>query len=117
MEHWCDNVAVWAERSPERSIPSSPSGFSLFLFNLSVNEIPLYFGTLLKSAVFLRSEYGQDNMHLLHVFQGSAFVPHLDNLSYTKKQFLNEVNEALTTDKLLGSIFSRAFLFFLFFFG
>lgn len=54
-------------------------------------------------------------MHLLHVFQGSAFVPHLDNLSYTKKQFLNEVNEALTTDKLLGSIFSRAFLFFFFF--
>lgn len=114
LEHWCDNVAMWAERlalkDPDPPLPQAY--LPLFLFNLSVNEITLYFGTLLKPAVFLRSECGQDNVHLFHVFEGSVFVPHLDNFSYTKKQFLNEVKDTLTTDKLLGSIFSKAFLFF-----
>lgn len=34
-------------------------------------------------------------------------------MSYTKKQFLKEVKEALTSDKLLGFLFSKAFLFIL----
>lgn len=54
------------------------------------------------------SGYGQDNAHLFHIFAGNVFAPHLDKLTYTKKQFLNGVKEALTTDKLLGSIFSKA---------
>lgn len=51
-------------------------------------------------------------MHLLHVFE-FIFGSHLDNMSYTKKQFLKEVKEALTSDKLLGFLFSKAFLFIL----
>lgn len=85
LEHWCDNVTVRAERLAlkDPSPPLPQASLPLFLFNLSVNEIPLYLEIRLKLAGFL-SEYGQDNVHLLHVFEGSVFVPHLENLSYTK---------------------------------
>lgn len=50
-------------------------------------------------------------MHLL-VFEGSVFAPHLDDPFYPKKQFLNEVKEVLTTDKLFRLYFQQSIYFF-----